>query len=235
MNLSKVLLQEKNTTRYECSVPVWQSYGFDSTRVTSIGEAMETIVNGTFQLIVLMEEEFSLDAYNCLPLLRSMTYAPIVISSDYDFDSHYTIKAFSLGADEVWKTPKNIEEAVAKGNALIRRAIDYNKNFECNRKTIIMNSQVLLSTEDRLVYVQGKQVSLFKKEFEILKMLISAPNRVFTYKQIYTEVWGEDYEDNHSNILWSHIKSIRKKLKINEDQTEYIRNARGVGYSFDPH
>jgi len=77
----------------------------------------------------------------------------------------------------------------------------------------------------------GKPIKFTDLEFRILLYLAQQPGRVFTYQQIYEEVWGEEYAREKGNIM-SHIRHIRKKLESDGKDSGYIENIRGVGYRF---
>lgn len=79
---------------------------------------------------------------------------------------------------------------------------------------------------------KGKSiVSLTDLEFRILVYLARQPGRVFTYQQIYEDVWSEEYAREKGNIM-SHISHIRKKLESDDGVCNYIENIRGIGYRF---
>ncbi len=79
---------------------------------------------------------------------------------------------------------------------------------------------------------QNKTVIKFTDlEFRLFLYLARQPGRVFTYQQIYEEVWGEEYACE-KGIIMTHIRHIRKKLKSDDKDREFIENIRGVGYRF---
>ena len=86
--------------------------------------------------------------------------------------------------------------------------------------------------EQRLVWVGGQVVELTAKEFDILTLLITHPQRVFTYELIMELVWNEDYTYYSRKAVSNHMSNLRKKLKITPDGLEYIKNVVGVGYKF---
>lgn len=83
----------------------------------------------------------------------------------------------------------------------------------------------------REVWHNKKLIKLTDLEFRILYYLASQPGRVFTYRQIYEGVWGEEYACE-KGIIMSHIRHIRQKLEAVGDSFDYIENIRGVGYRF---
>ena len=87
--------------------------------------------------------------------------------------------------------------------------------------------------EQRLVRVDGQVVNLTVKEFDILALLITHPQRVFTYELIMELVWNEDVTFYSRKAVSNHVSNLRKKLKITPDGLEYIKNIVGVGYKFE--
>ena len=87
--------------------------------------------------------------------------------------------------------------------------------------------------EQRLVRVDRQVVELTAKEFDILALLITHPQRVFTYELIMELVWDEDAACYSRKAVSNHVSNLRKKLKITPDSLEYIKNIVGVGYKFE--
>ena len=87
--------------------------------------------------------------------------------------------------------------------------------------------------EQRLVRVDGQVVDLTAKEFDILALLITHPQRVFTYELIMELVWDEDAACYSRKAVSNHVSNLRKKLKRTPDSLKYIKNIVGVGYKFE--
>ncbi len=89
-----------------------------------------------------------------------------------------------------------------------------------------------LYPKSRKVLVQGAEVSLTPKEFDILYFLVQNRGEVFTKEQIYQAVWAGDYLMDDSNIM-AFIRKLRKKIEPNPDAPEYILTIWGIGYKFN--
>ena len=85
---------------------------------------------------------------------------------------------------------------------------------------------------NRTVTVQNLPVDLTGKEFDLLLFLASNKGRVFTKKQLYTQVWTEEYDFDDNNLM-AFISKLRKKIEPNPEQPFYIQTVRGVGYRFN--
>ncbi len=91
---------------------------------------------------------------------------------------------------------------------------------------------MVIDKSNRIVSVNDIPVELTGKEFDLLSFLASNKGRVFTKKQIYTQVWEDEYAFDDSNIM-SFISKLRKKIEPDLDHPSYILTVRGVGYRFN--
>lgn len=95
----------------------------------------------------------------------------------------------------------------------------------------IVVGELEISPKNRKVILQGKEISLTPKEFDILYFLVENRGEVFTKEQIYKAVWEEDYLMDDSNIM-AFIRKLRKKIEPNPDSPQYILTIWGIGYKF---
>ena len=110
------------------------------------------------------------------------------------------------------------EELLARLEAALRRCANGGRQED-----------IVMDTDQHRVTVSGQEISMTKREYLILELLISNPNKVFTKNNIYESVWNEEFvgEDNAVNV---HISNIRQKLaKVNDRQT-YIQTVWGIGF-----
>lgn len=98
--------------------------------------------------------------------------------------------------------------------------------------TEIRTGDLYLCLEYRLVTVREQEICLTAKEFDILFLLASNPNRVFTYELIMDLVWKEDYTYHSRKAVNNHVSNLRKKLKIRSGDPDYIKSVTGIGYKF---
>lgn len=231
---ARVLIVDTNIELYDYSEGIWATYGIKSKRVDDINQALEDVSVYVYHLIVIVEckeqRQYALDS---IELFRERTLAPIVIASTDPVDSDYKIAGFDMGADEVWEIPKKIEEAVAKGNAIIRRYLNLFKEID-KKSTTIVRSHIILSESKRLVYVKGNKVEFTKTEFDVLALLITHPGIVFTYEQIFSSAWGDEFANNSKEALRTLIYKLRNKLKVDSSIPNYIKTHLQIGYSFTP-
>jgi two-component system alkaline phosphatase synthesis response regulator PhoP len=135
-------------------------------------------------------------------------------------DEGTQIKGLETGADDYVSKPVSPKVFLSRVNALLRRA---NKT---EAKTIQV-SNLTIDPERFVVLVDGKDVTLAKKEFELLYLLAAKPGRVFLRNEIMSQVWGNDVIVGDRTID-VHIRKIRQKLGI-----DCITTVKGVGYKFE--
>ena len=141
------------------------------------------------------------------------------------------VSGLRLGADDYLTKPFGINELMARVNSLIRRYTTLNPVAGSEAATMLLKDMVI-DKVNRTVTLQNLPVELTGKEFDLLVFLASNKGRVFTKKQIYTQVWAEEYAFDDSNIM-SFISKLRKKIEPNPEQPFYIQTVRGVGYRFN--
>ena len=98
--------------------------------------------------------------------------------------------------------------------------------------TEIREGDLYICLEHRLVLVREQEITLTVKEFDILVLLIMNPKRVFTYELIMDLIWREDYTYYSRKAINNHVCNLRKKLKIDPGDPDYIKSITGIGYKF---
>ena len=96
----------------------------------------------------------------------------------------------------------------------------------------IILKDMVIDKNNRIVYIHNVPIELTGKEFDLLALLAGHKGRVYTKKQIYTQVWEEEYVFDDSNLM-SFISKLRKKIEPDPEHPSYILTVRGVGYRFN--
>lgn len=123
--------------------------------------------------------------------IRERSMVPIIIISAKDTDSDKTL-GLSLGADDYITKPFSVSEVLARIKANIRRSTEYAKKAEEKERIITMGS-LCMSTGAHSVTKNGERIELTAKEFEILRLLMENPRKVYTKEQIYSLIWKDTY------------------------------------------
>mgnify|MGYP000047916528 CR=1 FL=1 len=171
-----------------------------------------------------------MDGVEIIKKIRSWSNMPIIVVSarSEDFDK---VSALDAGADDYLTKPFGINELMARVNSLIRRYTTLNPVTGNEAATMLLKDMVI-DKINRTVTVQNLPVDLTGKEFDLLLFLASNKGRVFTKKQLYTQVWTEEYDFDDNNLM-AFISKLRKKIEPNPEQPFYIQTVRGVGYRFN--
>ena len=172
----------------------------------------------SYSLIILDVMLPDIDGFQILQKIRDKSNIPVLMltakSSEED-----KVFGLRLGADDYLTKPFGINELLARVNSLIRRYTTLNP-FTADIDSISLKDMVI-DKLNRTVTVKDIPVLLTGKEFDLLLFLASNKGRVFTKKQIYSQVWEEEYAFDDSNIM-SFISKLRKKIEPDPDHPFYI-------------
>lgn len=186
--------------------------------------------NGSCSLVILDVMMPDLDGFQVLQKIRETNNVPVLMLTAKS-DERDKVSGLRLGADDYLTKPFSINELMARVNSLIRRYTTLNPTFAMDTDCMIFKGMAI-DKENRSVSVNDIPVELTSKEFDLLFFLASNKGRVFTKKQIYTQVWEEEYAFDDSNIM-SFISKLRKKIEPDPEHPYYILTVRGVGYRFN--
>lgn len=181
-------------------------------------------------LVILDVMMPDLDGFQVLQKIRETSNVPVLMLTAKS-DEEDKVSGLRLGADDYLTKPFSINELIARVNSLIRRYTTLNPTTRADTERMVLKGMVI-DKANRLVAVNNNTVELTGKEFDLLFFLATNKGRVFTKKQIYTQVWEEDYAFDDSNIM-SFISKLRKKIEPNPENPFYIQTVRGVGYRFN--
>ncbi len=171
-----------------------------------------------------------MDGYEILSRIRQKDFMPVMIISAKG-DEYDKVIGLGLGADDYMSKPFRNNELRARVKSLLRRYLYYSGENE-KRETVLKHMDIEMDIEKREVKIGGKDVSLTAKEFDILKLFLENPRKVFTKNQIFTAVWNEDYLGNE-NTLNVHISRLRDKIEKDAQHPVYIQTIWGIGYKLD--
>lgn len=161
--------------------------------------------------------------------LRASSAKPIVcLGTDEHEDT--VIAAYESGATDVIITPIAPRILVAKLRNHIKAAA--HPVHSTNTENVLMVDGMLLDLESRTAWLNGRELPLTRIEFDLLSLLMSKPEKVFSRAEIINDVWHDQwFGDDH--VLETHVSRLRKKIR-NLDGPELLTSLRGVGYRFHP-
>ncbi|CAN5186557.1 two-component sensory transduction protein RegX [soil metagenome] len=159
--------------------------------------------------------------------LRPRSTVPIVMLTAKDSEVDIVV-GLELGADDYVTKPYSTRELLARIRAVLRRRIDTDDDHE----SVLEAGTVRMDIERHTVAVDGKDVAMPLKEFELLELLLRNSGRVLTRGQLIDRVWGADYFGD-TKTLDVHIKRIRSKIEKTPSEPMMLVTVRGLGYRFE--
>lgn len=139
------------------------------------------------------------------------------------------VLGLEMGADDYLSKPFGIRELEARVKALLRRSSP--EKMKVQPEAVLQAGDLSINHVAREVRLQGTPITLSLKEYELLYLLASHPNRVYTREQLLEQIWGYAYS-GETRTVDVHIRNLRKKLEQDPEKPEYIRTIRGIGYKF---
>ena len=189
--------------------------------------ACEKFFSDNFSLVLLDLMIPKMNGIEVMSKIREHNTVPIIIISAKDTDSDKTL-GLGLGADDYITKPFSVTEVLARIKANIRRSTQYTMGTSMEQP-VITQGVISMNLNDYSVKKNGKEIELTAKEFEILKLLLQNPKKVYTKEQIYSLVWNDAYlgDENAVNV---HISRLRTKIEDNPRDPQYIITVWGIGY-----
>ena len=196
--------------------------------VSSMSEALENLVKVDFCLIILDAAISAEDDHQLLSAMRKSKTTPILILSSQSCHVE-RLKVFRAGAHAYIGEPYSLEECLAQAQALMQLYCELKPQQEVCY-TLAIGKDLVVDPLARQVLLNGKDLRLTRKEFDLLFCLASNPGQVFSREQLYSHVWDEHAAYNVDEVVKAQIKTLRQKLSTTGN--EYIKNVWGIGYRF---
>jgi DNA-binding response OmpR family regulator len=136
------------------------------------------------------------------------------------------IIGLELGADDYMTKPFNIRELIARVKAIFRRM-----EHSVSNEEIIKVGELTIDRKMRRVVINGEEVELTGKEYDLLLLLVTNPGRVYTRENLLERIWGFDFYGGIRTVD-VHVSRLREKIERNVKNPEYILTKWGVGYYF---
>lgn len=191
-------------------------------------EALNYAKEQQFDIILLDVMLPKLTGFEVCQQIREFSDVPIIMltAKGDDMDK---ILGLDYGADDYITKPFNILEVKARIKAIIRRTAK-NEPKAAKNNSIVAGDMTIERT-NRRVYIQEKEINLTAKEFDVLELLATNPNQVYSREKLLTLVWGADYPGDVRTVD-VHIRRLREKIEVNSSEPQYVHTKWGVGYYF---
>ncbi len=190
-------------------------------------EAIEKFTNNQYDLIILDVMLPKMNGLMVLQKVREKSDIPVIMltAKGEDMDK---ILGLEYGADDYLTKPFNILELKARVKAIFRRASNVADKQD---QTEIKIRNMVVNLENRSVFIDGVEVNLTAKEFDLLQLFVTNPGKVFSRENLLENVWKYDYLGDLRTVD-VHIRRLREKIEENPSQPEFIFTKWGVGYYF---
>ncbi|MCB2358566.1 response regulator transcription factor [Clostridium estertheticum] len=192
-------------------------------------EALMCVENEWWDMILLDLMIPGISGEEVILKIREITKAPIIVISAKT-SKKTKVELLEKGADDFICKPFDLDEVVARVNSNLRRYLEFSTNEKKkNIDNILSYKDINLNTESKEVKVGQNIVALTAKEFALLKLLLTKPNKVYSKSNIFESIWGEEFsgDDNTVNV---HVSRLRKKLSIANNSQDYIETIWAMGY-----
>ncbi|WP_028593939.1 response regulator transcription factor [Paenibacillus assamensis] len=193
-------------------------------------EALQRLQEHTIDLAIVDIMMPRMDGLQLLTELRLTNKLPVILLSAKCEDSD-KIVGLGLGADDFVAKPFNPLVVLARVQAQLRRTYTFNEEEVLPSMLPTRVGELTLDHDSCSLLKRGKLINLSAIEYKLLHMLMSAPGRVFTKKQIFEQVWGEHYMADDNTIMVQ-MSRLRDKVEDTPRNPLYIKTVRGLGYRF---
>ena len=191
-------------------------------------EALRLAQENKFDMILLDIMLPKMDGFEVGQAIREFSNMPIVMltAKGDDMDK---ILGLEYGADDYITKPFNILEVKARIKAIMRRTAASEPKEENSK--VIESGDLKLDCESRRLFVQGREINLTAKEFDLLELLVMNPNKVYSRENLLNLVWGYEYPGDVRTVD-VHVRRLREKIEPNPSEPKYVHTKWGVGYFY---
>jgi DNA-binding response OmpR family regulator len=223
---NRVLLVEDEPSISEPFSHALEREGFLPVVASSAHEAREALVAGEPDIVLLDLMLPDADGRDLAREVRARSRVPIIMLTARATRTD-RIVGLELGADDYVVKPFDTAEVIARIRAVLRRG------RELVPETRLTAGEASVDVSARRAWCEGRELSLTRKEFDLLARLIADPGRVVTRVDLMSDVWDENWFGS-TKTLDVHLAALRRKLGDDPSAPRYIQTVRGVGYRFVP-
>ncbi|MEG0804898.1 MAG: response regulator transcription factor [Lachnospiraceae bacterium] len=191
-------------------------------------EALKMATDSNYDIILLDIMLPKMDGFEVCQHIRDFSTVPIVMltAKGDDMDK---ILGLEYGADDYITKPFNILEVKARIKAIMRRTAPIAAAQE--EVKVIESGDIKMDYESRQLFVLDKNINLTAKEFDLLELLVTHPNKVYSREKLLNLVWGQEYPGDERTVD-VHVRRLREKIEQNPSEPKYVQTKWGVGYYY---
>ena len=219
--MANILIVEDEKKMQEIIVEYMQRGGHICFTADDGIDALVVLKSNPMDLMILDIMMPNLDGFSVCKIAREMSNLPIIMLTAKGSEDD-KLKGYDLGADDYMTQPFSPKVLLAKANALLRRS-------SLLPADTINAGKVSLVPASHKVFVNGKEIVLTHKEYELLYFFMVNPEQIFSREQLLNRIWGYDFEGT-TRTVDTHIKTLRQKLG---DEGKHIVTLIRSGYKFE--
>lgn len=191
-------------------------------------EALKMATGNHYDMILLDIMLPKMDGFEVCQHIREFSTVPIVMltAKGDDMDK---ILGLEYGADDYITKPFNILEVKARIKAIMRRTSQ--NEIKKENSAVIESGDLKMDGESRRLFIQEKEINLTAKEFDLLELLVTNPNKVYSRENLLNLVWGYEYPGDVRTVD-VHVRRLREKVEQNPSEPKYVHTKWGVGYYY---
>lgn len=217
------LIVDDETDLAAATCEYFNMFGVNSVYVRNSQECLQILSENVVKIILLDINLENESGFSLCKLLREQMNIPILFISARQSDDDILI-ALNIGGDDYIKKPYSLSVLLAKVKVLLKR-------FDglASRKEI--SETITIDENTRKIYVEGQELQLKNKEYNLFAYLYNNRNKVITKEELFSNIWGDEFfSDGTLNV---HIRKIREKIERNPNEPKYIKTVWGIGYMLE--
>mgnify|MGYP000460765818 CR=1 FL=1 len=226
----KILLIEDDRELAESMRFQLEKEGYETDICDDGEEGLYYMKERSHDLVILDRMLPSMDGITVLQEARKNHVSTPVIMLTAKGGDMDKILGLEYGADDYITKPFNILEVKARIKAIFRRMEP--KKGTTENTGILESGDMKLDRDGKRAYIQGREIGLTAKEFEVLELLMLNPDKVYSRENLLKLVWGTDYPGDVRTVD-VHIRRLREKIESNPSEPRYVHTKWGVGYYFN--
>ncbi len=220
----RILIADKDENLAANAMELLEAEGYAVDIVSDGISVIKLLRRNEYNLVIIEDDLPELDGLSVCNQIRKMADVPFVITSAKG-DEISKLEGYTVGADDYLIKPVSLKELLAKVKVILRRTSP--KGEQTVRKLIF--GGLCIDTLSHVVNLEDREVFLTPKEYQLLLLFASNPDKVLSREFLINELWGDDYYGTDRTVD-THIKTLREALK---PKGFYITTVRGFGYKFN--
>lgn len=229
--MTTILLVEDEESLADPLMFLLRKEGFEVIHAADGPSALVEFENNDIDIVLLDLMLPGMSGTDVCKRLRAVSSVPVIMVTARDSEIDKVV-GLELGADDYVTKPYSSRELIARVRAVLRRGGDSGGNDEAADEQILVGGRVRMDVERHMVTVDGEEVQMPLKEFDLLEYLMRNSGRVLTRGQLIDRIWGADYVGD-TKTLDVHVKRLRSKIELEPSSPRNLVTVRGLGYKFE--